>query len=513
MQDQVSFQEPGRRDFAMLTVFALAKFLILLVVIDGYGIFRDEYYYLACAGRLDWGYVDHPPLSIALLAAWTALFGDGIVSIRIPAAIAGSLTVFLTGLLAREMGGKRTAQAIACLAVLIAPVFLALSSFYSMNVFDQLCWVLLALIVVRCIHTGDGRYWLLFGLVAGIGLQNKISVLFLGFGIVVGLALTRYRTHFRKKAIWFGGLLAGLLVLPYVVWQVPRGFPTLEFMHNAATLKNTDSNPLQLFLGTLLEMHPANAVIWIPGLAFTLYGEAGKRYRLFGVAFLTIFFVFGFMNGKAYYLAPAMPVVLALGGVAWERWTEKCPRWRAAVLALPILLGPVLAPLSLPLLAPETFLIYQERLGIAPPPMERHAQAELPQHFADRFGWRELAVFMDQVCREHLSGERDSATIFVWNYGEAGALEYYRDEFGLPRIICPHNNYFLWGAEKAGEGPILFYGGDKAKLEQTFETVQELDARLNTRYAMPYENGRPLYLCRGLKMPVETLWPLLKQYI
>lgn len=502
-----------RGGWIMPGAFAAASLVLHLAVLGRYGIFRDEFYYLACARRLDWGYVDHPPLSIVFLAGWTKFFGDGIVALRLPGILAGAAIVFLAGLLAREMHGKRFAQAVACLSVLIAPLFLAVSNFYSMNVFDQLCWTLLALILVRCINTGDTRYWLLFGLVAGLGLQNKVSVLFLGAGVAVGVLLTRYRGHLLKKDIWLGGLLAGALFLPYVLWQAPRGYPTLEFMHNAATLKNTASSPLLLFQGTLLEMHPANALIWIPGLAFTLYGEAGKRYRLLGITFIVVFLILGFGNGKVYYLAPAMPIVLALGGVAWERWTRG-RRWaRVAVLAPLVLLGPVLVPLALPVLSPERFLAYQETLGIAPAPMERHAQAALPQHFADRFGWRELAEFTGGVCAGHFPDERNSAAILVFNYGEAGALEYYSEEFDLPRVVCPHNNYYLWGPGEIGDGVVLVYGGEQAALEQAFTGVTALDERLETAYAMPYENDRPLFICRGLRMPVAALWSRLKSFI
>ena len=149
-----------RIDIAFFSAFGLAKILIHLAVIGRYGIFRDEFYYLACAGRLDWGYVDHPPFSIAVLAAWTALFGHSMAALRIPGLLAGTATVVLAGILAREMGGRRFAQGVACLAVIIAPIYLAVANFYSMNVFDQLIWTVMAWLFVRYLNRGDAWLWL-----------------------------------------------------------------------------------------------------------------------------------------------------------------------------------------------------------------------------------------------------------------------------------------------------------------------------------------------------------------
>ncbi len=500
------------RDVRIPIVFAVAKVLMHLMCLGRYGIFRDEFYYLACARHLDWGYVDHPPLSIAFLAVWTGLFGDSVVALRVPALVAGALIVFLTGVLVRELGGGRFAQATACLAVLIAPLFLAMSNFYSMNVFDQLCWVALAWVLVRFLNTGAGRYWIIFGLVAGVGLQNKISVAFFGFGVVMALLLTEHRKVFLKKEIWIGGLLAGLLFLPHVLWQVIHGAPTLEFMHNATTLKNTPMTPLQLFLGIILEMHPLNAAVWIAGLGYALFHPKGKQYRVLGLSFLVVFFTFGFTNGKVYYLSPIMPMLLALGAVAWEQGTRKFPRWRAALVAPMALSGLVFLPMSLPILSPDGFMNYQARLGMGPSQMERGEASALPQYFADRFGWEALAAFVAEQYGPLASEKDQPLTIMVGNYGEAGALEYYSDQFTLPRVVSGHNNYYLWGPGDFSDDSFLAYGIDREQLEATCESVEEL-GRFQHPYVMPYENNVPLYHCSGLKKPIAEIWPLAKRFI
>ena len=500
-------------DFYVPGIFAVVKVVLHLVVLGRYGIFRDEFYYLACARHLDWGYVDHPPLSLAFLSVWTSLFCDGLLALRLPGILVGAVVTLMTGMLAREVGGGKFAQGLACLTVLMAPLFLALSNFYSMNVFDLFFWTALLWILVRYINTEQRGYWIVFGLVAGLALENKISVLFLGFGVVVALVLTHHRKVFMKREIWIGGALAGLLFLPYAVWQFAHDFATLEFMHNAATLKNTPTTPLQLFLGVLVEMHPLNAVVWLAGLGYVLFHSEGRKYRLLGLCFLVVFFAFAFTNGKVYYLAPIMPVILALGAVAWERWTRKAPQWRWALVTPLVVFGVLLMPMSLPVLSPEGFAAYQRRIGLAPTQSERGGVGALPQHFSDRLGWEALALFV----AEHYKGIASEAggarlTIVLNNYGEAGALEYFSKDYALPRAVCGHNNYFLWGPGDFSEDVFLVYNVERADLEPLCESVEEL-GRFTHPYVMPYENDRPLYLCRGLKQPIEEIWPLLKNYI
>src|SRR5262249_18207513 len=167
--------------------FALAKLALHLATSSGYGYFRDELYYLACTEHLDLGYVDHPALSVLLLWVVRHTLGTSLLALRLLPALAGAATVALGGLMARRMGGGRLAQALAMTAALIAGEYLSLDHFYSMNAFDVLFWCLAAYLVVRLSAGGDPRLWLLLGLVLGLGLANKISVLWLAASLRVRL--------------------------------------------------------------------------------------------------------------------------------------------------------------------------------------------------------------------------------------------------------------------------------------------------------------------------------------
>jgi len=205
-----------------------AKLLFHMATAGRYGIFRDELYYLACADHLAWGYVDQPPL-IALFA-WIArhAFGDSLFGLRLLPAIAGAAVVWLAGLLAREMGGGRSAQTMAALSVACVPIYLVFDHWITMNAFEPLIWMACVWCILRAIRTGDARYWLGFGMLAGIGMENKYSIAFFIAGVVIGLLLSPERRFLGSRWMWIGALAAFLIFLPNLIWLVRHDFPFLN---------------------------------------------------------------------------------------------------------------------------------------------------------------------------------------------------------------------------------------------------------------------------------------------
>src|SRR5262245_36357579 len=372
-------------------VVAAAHLLLHLVSGRGYGIFRDELYYLACADHLDWGYVDHPPLSILLLWIQRALLGESVFAIRVLPALVGVALVFLAARLARELGGGRFAEGLAALAVAIVPQYLAITGFFSMNAFDLLFWAAAALVVARTVNPGDARLWLVLGGLLGLGLQNKISVLFFGFGLAAALVLTPLRSHLRSPHLWLGGLLAAVLFLPHVLWQVCYHWPTLEFIRNAKQYKIADLTPLQFFGAQINEIHPLNVPLWLGGLLWLLAARDGRKFRVLGIIYVVAFVTMVLQKSKPYYLGPAYPMLLAAGAVGFEGLSRARTALRPVVVSVLALSGLLTAPLGIPLLPVETFIAYQRFLGVAPVAAERTALGPLPQHFADRFGWEEMS--------------------------------------------------------------------------------------------------------------------------
>jgi dolichyl-phosphate-mannose-protein mannosyltransferase len=514
----MSAGQPVRRwwwsDTALLVYLGLVKIALHVCTNGNYGYFRDELYYIACSDHLAWGYVDHPPLSIVVLAATRALLGDSIFAIRLPVVLSGGACVVLTGLLARSMGGGRAAQWLAALAYLTVGTALAESTFFSMNALDLLFWIVAALIIVRLINTTNNRLWIAFGLVAGLGMLNKISIGFFVFGVLVGLMATA-----ERKLIWnwwlvAGGGIAGLLVLPHVVWQIANGFPTAEFIRNAQEHKITVMAPAQYLGAQVLETNPFTLPIWLIGLLALLLARRLQPYRCLAIAYLTDLAIFLAQSAKPYYLAPAYPMLLAAGAIAVEGFAQRrAPRLIPAVAAVWLLCGGIaVAPLTVPLLSPAGFARYAQITGAQPPREERNAIADMPQYFADRFGWPNMVATIARVYHALPPDEQSQAAILTSNYGEAGAVDFFGREHGLPHAISGHNNYWFWGPGTASGSIVITVGFPRADLEKYCSSVEQADIVIS-EHAMPFETNLPIYVCRNLRVPMGQAWARLKRFI
>ncbi len=261
---------------ALLIYLALIKFLIHLVTGGNYGFFRDELYYIDAGQHLAFGYVEFPPF-IALLAALVHIIpGNSLVVYHILPAIAGALVVLLTGLMARELGGGRFAQCLAALASLVAITFLGIDSLFSMDSFDELWWVLMAYILIRLIKRDQPRLWLLFGLVAGIGLMTKVTMLMFGFALVVGLLLTPQRKYLLNKWAWAGGAIAFAFLLPYILWNAANGWPTLEFWSTYTSGHANPASALGFLYQQVLTMNSFDAAALARGTLLLLFHTVGE---------------------------------------------------------------------------------------------------------------------------------------------------------------------------------------------------------------------------------------------
>ena len=493
-----------------LAFLVALKVAIHLPAITKYGWFRDEFYYLSCAKRLAWGYVDQPPLSIALLALVRHTLGDSLVAVRILPLLAGAAAVWLAGELASAMGGGRTAQALAATATLAAPIYLALDHYYSMNALDLVFWELAALAFIRAV-AGRTRDWAWLGVVLGLGLLNKLSMIWCAGGLAAGLLLTPHRRWLARPGPWIAAGIGAAIFLPHVFWQVRNHWPTLEFMHNATAHKMAATSITGFLMGQVLALNPLSAPLWIAGLWASLAG--GQRaWRAFGIQYAFVMVLLLAMGkARVEYLSPAYPAIFALGALALER-ASAAPsrRWlRVPAFALPIAGLLLCAPLALPVLPVPDFIRYQSALGRQPHTEERHRMGALPQHFADMFGWPELARGAEHAAARLTPGERSRAVVIVDNYGEAGAIE--RLARDVPPVICPHNSWWMWGTHGWDGGVAIVLAGDSADVARSFRSVEFVEATGHP-LAMPYEQGMKFFIARGLTVPLAKAWAAAKNY-
>jgi hypothetical protein len=499
---------------ALLAYLAIAKLLVHLLTNGNYGYFRDEFYYIAASERLDLGYLEFPPFVAFVTAFSRLMLGDSPVTLRLLPALAGALVVVLAGLMARELGGGRFAQGLAALATFVAPNFIVMGTFLSMDAFDQLFWVSAAYVLLLILKRDKSRLWLLFGLIVGLGLLTKLSMLFFGFAVFVALLLTQSRRHLLTPWPWLGGVIGIAFLLPYVFWQIEHGWPTLEFWGNYGE-KVDPASPLEFLVEQIVTMHPLTLPIWLAGLYYYLFSSTGRPYRSLGWIYVVLFVLFVIQNAKFYFLAPAYPMLFAAGALAIERfigrrgWGWIRPVYAAALAVGGIVVAPLVAVPALPV---ETLAkITGAAGGDAGVEVESREVGQLPQQFADRFGWETMVATVAEVYRDLSPEEQDESCIFTGNYGEAGAVDFFGPRYDLPKAISGHNNYHLWGPGSCTGEVIISIGVPLSLLETVFVDIEQADT-IDCEYCMPDEDNLPVYIGRNPKASLQEMWPQVKHY-
>ncbi len=489
---------------------ALAAFVIQIAATligqrFGYGYFIDELYYIACARRLDFGFVDHPPLAPAILRVTMALLGDSLAAIRLPSALAGALTVLATGWLAARLGAGAFGQALASLCAVVPPVFLVLFNVFSMNSFEILLWTALLIVTVVMVERNEPRLWLAFGALAGIALENKHTVVTLALGVVLGLVLTRERRLLFSRWLFIGGALAFVLFLPNLLWQIDNDFPSLEFYRNATLLKNRPLPPLQVVGNQILFVGPWTFPVWAAGLYYCLRRKTELRFLAIAYLLLLGSLIVS-QSSRPDRMAGLYPALFACGSVAIEK-AVRSRSARALSLAVVLAGGAILGAASLPILPPERVSRLVAFLGIDTQ-IERGEgkRAELPQWLADRFGWREIVDQVAGIYDALPENEKARAVILAPSYGHAGALELF-GEGRLPPVLSHQNTYHLWGRRelRALDGGVMIYIGDDADdLEEIYESVVQVAVH-DCEYCMTWRDEMPIGIARGLTLSREEI--------
>jgi 4-amino-4-deoxy-L-arabinose transferase-like glycosyltransferase len=506
-----SVKKANSRLASLITVpnSAALMFLVLTVATAGrYGFFGDELYYIACSKHLDFGYVDQPPM-VALLAYISRyLIGEHLIGLRILSGLAGAVTVLLSAQIARKLDGGPFAQSLAALSVCFAPAFPALSSFFSMNPVDVMLCTLAILLLLQVNESSPPKKWIIIGIVLGIGLLNKYTFLSFGFALLLGLLISKQRRFLKSPQIYVSGVIAFLIFLPHILWQIQHGWPTLEFMENATRYKNLTLSPVEFSMQLILGLNPVTLPIWIAGLLFLLFNRSMRSYRFMGWTAVFFVAIYATQNSKFYYVLPVFPFLLASGATAAERLVERAKGlWvRTAVLAPLVISGILLLPLAAPVLPVDTFVSYSKAMGLWNAiRMETGEGDRLPLHFVFRFGWEELVESVSEVYDELPEEERLECGIVTSWYGPAGAIDHFGPKHGLPGAISGRNSYWLWGPGRYSGEIMIAVGFGTEQLEKFFGEVEEV-----RRLRNPYGISHTIHICRKPRAPLKEMWPEVK---
>jgi hypothetical protein len=469
-------------------------FLALLALSGAYGFHGDEMYFVVAGQHPAFGYVDQPPLTPLLSAASVALLGVSPTAVRVLPACEMALIVILTALLARDLGGSRRAQVIAAIVAAISG-YLGAGHLDTTTDPDLLAWAMVLWLVVRLLDGGDRRLWLLVGLVTGIGLENKDTLLFLGAGLAVGLVLARRWEVVRSPWPWSALGIAILIWVPNLAWQASNGWPQLT-MAQAISGYAGDNRAafvplLWLFTGPLL--FPVS----VAGLAWVLRAKAAAPWRAIGIAALVALVLVYLTGGKAYYVIGSVPVFLAAGAIVTDRWLARGHlRIKAASFATAAALsGAFLALLTLPVL-----------------PLASYATSSLPAAVPDtanEVGWPQFVSSVEAVVAALPADERAHAVILTNDYSEASPLVLLGT--GLPPVYSGHNSYWSWGPPPPDRTVVIHVGdwrpADWGRFFVGCHDVARFDNGLGVDNA---EQGTVITVCTGLQAPWTILWPGLR---
>src|SRR5450631_136949 len=466
----------------------------LLAVSGAYGFHGDEMYYVVAGQHPAFGYVDQPPLTPLLSAGSVALLGVSPTAVRVLPALEMGLVVVLVGLISRDLGGSRRAQVLAAVTAAVSG-YLGAGHLDTTTELDLLAWAVILWLVVRLLDGGDQRLWLVVGGTAGLGLENKSTLLILGAGLAVGIVAARRWDAVRSPWAWTGLAIALLLWAPNLLWQAANGWPQITMAHQIAGYAADNRAQvlplLWLFTGPLLFAVSAAGLVWILG------SRAAAPWRAIGLAALVALALVILTGGKAYYAIGSTCVLMAAGGIVLDRWLARSHRRlkAAAFTVAAALSGLLVALLTLPIL-----------------PVATYARTTLPAAVPDtanQVGWPQFVATVQQVVEALPPVQRAHAVILTNDYSEASPLVLLGA--GLPPVYSGHNAYWEWGPPPADRTVVVHVGdwrpADWTRYFVDCHDVAHIDNRLGIDNS---EQGAAVTVCSGTRAPWTAMWPALR---
>ncbi len=485
--------------FAVMPVgVVVAIQAVVLTALSGrYGFHRDELYFLAAGARPAWGYVDQPPVTPMLARLSTAVFGETPSGLRVAATLAGVLTVIVVALIAREFGGGRGAQLFAAIATALSAYVLVVSHMLGTNSADMLLWTVLVLFGLRLLRTGDGRWWLAIGAVAGLAMANKWLVLLLLSGLGVGVLAAGPRQVLRSWWLAAGVAVAVVLAAPVVLWQASHGFPMLTVAGGISEDDGVENRILFVPM-QLVYLSPVLVPVWIAGL-LRPWRDAGMRWaRAVSIAYPVVCLELLVLGGKPYYSVPLLLPLVAAGAEPTLRWLRRGRATRR------VLLGAAAVP--------ALVMCVLTGLPVVPAQSLNGPLLALNKEPGEQVGWPDFADSVQRAWLRIPPAEQGTAVILAGNYGEAGAIEYYGPARGLPQPYSPHMSYADWGPPPDRmAGPVLMIGRLDGGSAGLFTGCRVVATHHNSAGVDNDEEGVELSLCSATE-PWSRIWPAIREF-
>jgi 4-amino-4-deoxy-L-arabinose transferase-like glycosyltransferase len=491
---------PTHRRFQadMVALFGISAVVIFVHVLTngGYGFHRDELQFLSDAKHLDWGFVAYPPLTPFLEHMSLIVFGISLVGLRLFSVIAQASVVLVSGMMARELGGGRTAQLAAALAVTLSPLCLFEGTEFQYSSFDYLWWVSTAYFVIRLLKTENPRWWMAIGSTVGLGLMTKYTMLFFVAGILAGLLLTRARYFLRSSWFWGAVATALLLCLPNLLWQIRHGFISLHFLRHIH-VRDVGQGRANGFLRDqfLICTNLFAAPLWIAGL---LCFWRDRQLRMLAWMYLVPLLLFLGGKGRGYYLGAAYPMLMAMGAAAGESWIATLSRpWRRAIESTFFIGLAAVGLFSCALILP-----------LASSGWLRDFALRNNGDLREEIGWNDLVKTVAGIRDSLPAEQRAGAGVLVGNYGEQGAIEILGPAYHLPPPVSMTNSAWLRGYPAPPPSPLIVIGFSREAADRAFTSCR-LAGQNGNSYGVQNEESRmhpDIFVCGPPRMPWPEFW-------
>ena len=501
------FKGGWRRVDPVILAIALFNIAVRLLVYDNLEYHRDELLYLALGQHPDFGYATVPPLIGWISWMLQHVFPNSLFAIRLFASVLGGVLIFLTADIARELGGSRYASILAATGLTVSGFFMRTFFLFHPVHLEIFFWTLCLLMVIRYINTGRNSFLIYLGLAAGFALLNKYLAGLLFLGLLVIIPFTRYRNIFSNRFFWFGMIAGGLVFLPNLVWQAVHGFPVFNHISELYDTQLVHMNAGVYFTEQLF-LPFVGSVFTVAGLIWLLSSGEVRRFRFLGFLALFVILSLFLLKGKSYYTLGVMPVLIAAGAAAYDRWLRNRMLRIAFPLAAIIVAIPGV-PAGLPVWDKEGLVTYftvlDEKYGFdLGRRFEDGSIHSLPQDYADMIGWQQFATLTDSAYR--MIGDKRAALIYAENYGQAGAVKIIGKKYGLPEPVSFHESFRYWfPREFPVEIKSLIYinhslGED---VDSLFSNIR-LIGRISDHDAREY--GAGVYLCENPVTSFNEFW-------
>lgn len=507
----------NNKETLVLGFFVMLKLVICLYPME-YGYFCDELYYIALSHHLDWGYVDVPPLLPFCIAFLRHTIGNSLFALHLFSAMTGVLCLIITWLMVKKMGGGFFSQILVLVCVTFSPAFTCVGSMCNYDCLNHLFWALALYFLVALLVSKEKKYWIYFGIAAGLGLMSKFDILWLGAGVAVALILTSQRKYFLTYQFWLGGIIALLIFSPYLIWIATHDFITWEYFATYGSY--VDSMTIfGFFKMQVAWMNPLTFPIWSAGLYYFLFTKAGNKFRLLGVTYLVVFVLCLTLNNKFYLILAYFYVLYAAGSVYIESFflTKHKSNWLWAIYVTSIIgLSLLLIPYMRPVLPPNVLTKYAEFINsfvLNFHTGESFERDMVPIILYDRLEWEKMAHEISEIYSSLSVEEKKRAIIMTRSYIEASAIDFYKEKYTLPPVICGDLQYYLWEPKDLSDKTLIILISEESEakritevdeLKKTYYEVKKIGA-ICTKYSLDGENSRPIYLCRGFKIPTKEV--------